>query len=111
MHRGCWLPFSGAVLADDKFSIHEYTRGVELPRSQYIVMIQCPEISKLEAALNARVPGDMEEIHTDTKARVARSGISEPLLAMDGGWAIGGNLARRVIIELRKRFAEESDGQ
>jgi hypothetical protein len=111
MHGGCWLPFSGGMLTDEKFSIHEYATGTDLAEWQPIVMVQYPEISKLEAALNARVPGNMEEIHTDTKARVATSGISAPLLAMDGGWAIGGNLARRVIVQLRKRFAEEAAGQ
>lgn len=47
--------------------------------------------------MNERVPAGIEQLHMDTNGRVERSGISAPLLAMEGGWALGGLFARRVV--------------
>jgi hypothetical protein len=66
------------------------------------VVLRQPAPSELDLAVTARVPGDVSEINQDTTSRTRQSGITAPLVLMDGGWVLGGALAYQQMLAWRK---------
>lgn len=100
-HAAGSAPFAGGDLR------HEWLRATmraedadathDAPVYDCVIVIQPPPLSPLESCVTTRVPGDVAEINTDTTGRAARSGITAPLLALPGGWAVGGMLAAKLL--------------
>jgi len=95
-YGGSWIPFPGGSMADDQFIVCEQLLVPGTRRCQYLVVVQQPEYSMLELCVNALLPSDFEP-DVQTRLGSEDQSVSMPLLPMKGGWAVGGQLASRVL--------------
>lgn len=102
---GFQVPFLGGTLAEERYSIIDYSKSAETSNLRFALTVQLPQMSEFEVSITSKVPGNVDEVYFDTAARIARSGIPGTLLAMDGGWAVGGIIARRAIARMKRRHA------
>lgn len=99
--------FPGGELQPEKFSVVENppARSKAEPGREYLVIVQSPPLDALEVSVNGRVPGEVNDLITAPAWPAGSAGSWAQLLAMEGGWAVGGILALREIKHMRERWA------
>jgi len=101
--------YPGGELRPDGFSIFEYpaAQDDEQEAWEFLVVVQPPYLGELETLVSSHVNGEVDDLNI---VPATRSCSWAPLLAMEGGWAIGGIAAVREIHRLRNRWSAASGG-